>query len=227
VEPSSIEARLGAADAAVEAGRSLAGTGFWAAVEEVKREPALASQYADRIAGIDQRAFADWPLVVIPIGLGTVLALIATGVGLALVGLSYLADSSPTDIVLFYLGLVVLLGSTHGLGHLLVGRIVGIRFTHWFVAQVSRPQPGVKVDYATYLRTPARSRAWMHASGAITTKLIPFLLIGAAVAAGLPAWAVWALPVLGVAMIITDIAWSTKASDWRKFRREMGLAQDS
>jgi hypothetical protein len=227
VEPPSIEESLEAAENAVEGGRSLAGTGFWRAVEEVKRDPALAERYADRIAVIDQRAFTDWPLLKIPIGLGTALAFAATAAGLALIGLSYFAGSSPADVVLFFLGLGVLLGSTHGLGHLLVGGIAGIRFTHWFVAQVSRPQPGVKVDYASYLRASARSRAWMHASGAITTKLIPFVMIGAAVAAGLPPWAVWALPVLGVAMIVTDFAWSTKASDWKKFRREMRLAQDS
>jgi hypothetical protein len=102
---------------------------------------------------------------------------------------------------------------------------MGMRFTHWFIGKISQPQPGVKVDYSTYLRTPASRRAWMHASGAITTKVTPFALIGAAVAADLPSWAVWGVPVVGVAAIVTDILWSTKHSDWMKFRREMEFAQ--
>jgi hypothetical protein len=85
----------------------------------------------------------------------------------------------------------------------------------------------VKLDYASYLRAPAFSRAWMHASGAIVTKIMPFAFIGAAVAAGVPDWVTWALVVIGLVSIGTDVLWSTKASDWKKYRREMALAQSS
>jgi hypothetical protein len=67
----------------------------------------------------------------------------------------------------------------------------------------------------------------MHASGAIVTKTVPFVFLGAALAADLPAWVVWALVVIGFAQIGTDLTWSRKASDWKKFRREMNLAQTS
>ena len=67
----------------------------------------------------------------------------------------------------------------------------------------------------------------MHASGAVVTKIVPFALIGAAVAADLPFWAVWALPAIGVVSIITDVVWSTKKSDWKKFQREMKFAHMS
>jgi hypothetical protein len=33
------------------------------------------------------------------------------------------------------------------------------------------------------------------------------------------------LVVAGFGQIVTDILWSTKASDWKKFRREMALGQ--
>jgi hypothetical protein len=62
----------------------------------------------------------------------------------------------------------------------------------------------------------------MHASGAIVTKAIPFLLLPLAI--GISTVAVWVavtLIVLGIAQIITDIAWSTRSSDWAKFKREM------
>ncbi|MCZ6736502.1 MAG: hypothetical protein O7B77_00840, partial [Actinobacteria bacterium] len=153
-------------------------------------------------------------------------AFLGTGVGLALVGASYSLDGLPA-VVIFYLGFGALLASTHALAHLIVGQILGIEFTRWFVASLARPQPGVKIDYATYLRAPARRRAWMHASGALVTKIIPFALIGGAVAAGLPTWAVLGLAVIGTAMIITDVLWSTTSSDWMKYRREMKFAQTS
>jgi hypothetical protein len=114
----------------------------------------------------------------------------------------------------------VLLASTHGLGHLVVGRIVGSRFTVWF-AGYRRPQPGVKTDDATYLRTPARSRARMHESGAIVTKVVPFLLLLAAIWFGIPAWAVIVLAIVAVGQVIADVAWSTRPSDWAKYKREM------
>ncbi len=65
----------------------------------------------------------------------------------------------------------------------------------------------------------------MHAAGAITTKVVPFALIGAALAADLPVWSVWTLVGLGGAMIVTDVLWSTKSSDWKKFLREMAFVR--
>src|SRR5690606_13724732 len=105
--------------------------------------------------------------------------------------------------------------------HVVVGRLAGMRFTHWFVASAGRPQPGVKVAYASYLRSSPKKRAFMHAAGAIATKLLPIALIPAAVANDLPNWVTWVLVGVAVIQVVTDVAWSTKASDWKKFRREM------
>jgi hypothetical protein len=41
---------------------------------------------------------------------------------------------------------------------------------------------------------------------------------------GAPGWTMAILGVIAVGQIITDILWSTKASDWKKFRREMAIA---
>ncbi|NNC75238.1 MAG: hypothetical protein HKN93_06970, partial [Acidimicrobiia bacterium] len=112
-----------------------------------------------------------------------------------------------------------------GLAHMVVGRLFGIRFTGWFVGSLGRPQPGVKVDYATYLRTPARQRAWMHASGAVLSKLIPFFALGPSLVMDAPWWTTTLLIVIGVGQIVTDIVWSTKASDWKKYRRELSFAE--
>jgi hypothetical protein len=220
-----IEETLVEAEAALDAGRGLSGTGFWSAVSVVKRSPELVERYADRIAVIDARAHRSWALLVLPLWLGTTLALVATLGGLALVWWAY-ELSQLAAVLSFFAGLAVILVATHGLAHLAVGMAMGMRFSCWFVGKIQQPQPGVKVDYATYLRAPAMRRAWMHASGAITTKLIPFLLIGAAIAAGLPTWVVWVVVAIGVGAVTTDVAWSTKKSDWKKFRREKGFAQE-
>jgi hypothetical protein len=225
MELTSIEEALTAAETALARGEGLSGTGFWKAVAEVKADPRLVDRYAGRIAAIDRQAFESWALFKVSLAVGTALMAMATLLGLILIGLTYYTEGVLLTVVLFYVGMGVLLVTTHGLGHLIVGRLVGIDFTHWFIGTIARPQPGVKVDYSSYLRTPAMARAWMHASGALVTKAIPVLLLGAAVAAGLPWWAIWGLVLISVGTIATDVLWSTKSSDWMKFRRERRFAQ--
>ena len=48
-------------------------------------------------------------------------------------------------------------------------RAVGMRFIAYFIRELIPPFPGLKIDYATYLRVPPEARAWMHASGAIAS----------------------------------------------------------
>ncbi|NOY55712.1 MAG: hypothetical protein GXP34_06960 [Actinobacteria bacterium] len=209
---------------AVDGPVDLSALGFWKAVGAVKRDPDLVTRCADRIAAIDEKAFRRWALIAVPTWVGTVIMSIAAMAGLAAVVAAYFI-SSPWNGIAIIAGTVVLIASTHGLGHLVVGRLVGIRFTHWFIGTVSKPQPGVKIDYATYLRTPPKARAWMHASGALVTKVVPFLGIGAAWGSHSPAWTWWILLLLGLFQITTDILFSVKSSDWKKFRREMRYAQ--
>lgn len=215
-----IEQILEAAEEAAAIGAPIKPTGFWKVVAELKRDPSLRLRYGRRVAAIDRQAFQAWALVAIPVAVGTALMVFVTLVGLFLVGLAYRLED-PWDWLVFLAGTGILLVTTHGLAHLLVGMSSGMRFTHWFIGSIRRPQPGVKVDYESYLAAAPKRRAWMHASGALTTKAAPFALVGAAVAADLPPWVAWGLVALGVVTIITDVAWSTKASDWKRYRREM------
>jgi hypothetical protein len=224
VDDSEITETLRLAEVAVKAGDPLGPTGFWKAVAAVKADPRLIEANADRIGVIDSMAFRDWALLTVPLWIGNVLSLGGTLLGLALIAWSYSLGETPAAIA-FLLGFGAILVTTHSLGHLVVGTLMGIRFTRWFVGSVRRPTPGVKVDYASYLRVPARSRAWMHASGAIVTKIVPFALIGAALAANVPGWVVWVLMAVGIGQIATDILWSTKASDWKKYRREVAFTR--
>ena len=115
--------------------------------------------------------------------------------------------------------------SLHCLAHWVVGRIVGIRFTWYFVGGPFPPRPGLKTDYATYLRTSPSARAWMHASGAIATKVAPFLALAFWPASDAPWWSAVALLALGVLQIVTDILFSVRSSDWKKVKRERSIAR--
>ena len=87
--------------------------------------------------------------------------------------------------------------------------------------------PGLKTDYASYLRVAPTARAWMHASGALTTKVAPFLVLALASTYDVdaPGWAVAVLWVLGIGQIVTDVVFSTRRSDWKKVRRELAVAR--
>ena len=211
----SIENSLGNGDKV-----DLARTGFWKAVAAVKRNPDWVDGMADRIGLIDRTVFERWAWIKMPVVVGTVFALLATAVGLWLIGLAYGASPFARAILLL-VGTGILMVSTHGLAHLVVGRLQGMRFSHWFVGSLGRPQPGVKVDYASYLRVQPARRAWMHAAGALTTKFIPLIGLGAGWAMGAATWAMVLLAAVTVGQILTDVIWSTKKSDWMKFRREL------
>lgn len=201
---------------------NVAGTGFWKVVAAAKQDPKLVEEFGERIAALDRKGFERWAMVTLPLHIGTIVALIGTALGVALVGMAYSTDD-PANGILLLAGMGALLVASHGLAHLIVGRVAGIRFTHWFVAGIGRPQPGVKTDYASYLAAGARQRAWMHASGAIVSKIVPFALIPAALASGVPGWTTAVLVVVGISTLISDWVLLDKSGDWKKFKREMAL----
>ncbi|MGZ4132997.1 MAG: hypothetical protein ACXVWF_08110, partial [Actinomycetota bacterium] len=127
------------------------------------------------------------------------------------------------------LGLLVAGGAwslgVHAPTHWLVGRLQGIRFTDYFLGGPPPPRPGIKTDYATYLRTPASARAWFHASGAIATKVAPFVAVALAPLTNAPGWSVLLMAAYGVLQIVTDALFSVKTSDWKKFLRERAVAR--
>jgi hypothetical protein len=224
METAEVETRLDEAEAAIREERPFDRPRFWATVAAVKTAPDLADRFADQIGRIDRASFRRWAPIALPLWLGTVLAIGATLIGLVVACWALRLDS-PFSGLVFLLGFGIVLVSTHGLAHLGVGMALGMRFTHWFVAGVSRPQPGVKLDYATYLRARPSARAWMHASGAIVTKLVPFVFAVVALASSLPGWVALLLFALGVIQVVTDVVWSTRASDWKKFNRERRFSQ--
>ena len=199
--------------------------GFWRAVARVKREKSLRFRYAERIARIDRSAFAQRVPTRTAAAVGVAVLGLGTAVGVLLLGAAASLGHPWRELVVLA-GAGALIGATHDLAHFFVGAALGIRFTDFFVDVPKRkPQPGLKLDYASYLRAPAAARAWMHASGAIVSKLVPFVVIPYAVAIACDAWAAVVLAAIGVISIATDLLFSVKASDWKRFRREMRLVR--
>ena len=224
VDESQIERTLVACEQALAGSGKpdLRALGFWRAVAAVKRRGDLVERYASRIAAIDRQAFRRSVSLTFPVTLG-VIALDAALFGGLLVLAIASGVSHPWRELLVLAATGALDVATHGLAHLAVGTFMGIGFTDWFVS-LPKP-PGFKIDYASYLRAAPRQRAWMHAAGAIATKLTPFLVLPYALAIGTDAWAVLAILALGIIQILTDVLYSVKASDWKRFRREMRLAR--
>ncbi len=223
MDGSQIERTLAACEQALAGAGTpdLRALGFWRAVAAVKRRGDLVERYAARIAAIDRRAFRRQVPLAFSVTLGVIVLDVALFGGLLLLAVA-IGVPHPWRELLVLAATGALDVATHGLAHLAVGTFAGIGFTDWFI-KLPLP-PGFKVDYASYLRAPPRQRAWMHAAGAIATKLTPFLVIPYAVAIGTEMWAVLAILALGIIQIVTDVLYSVKASDWKKFRREMRLA---
>jgi hypothetical protein len=218
-------------EAAVDAGDAdLRDLGFWRVVRLVKLDDELIERHAEQIGRIDGKAFRASRLLRLPVwfGVGLMVAAVAAGIAAVWIAIRAGAEPDPDDVVAG-IALVVAAGlwaaGLHSLTHFVVGRAVGIRFAALFVAIPPPPLPGLKTDYATYLRASPVARAWMHASGAIATKLAPFLALAFAPAAGAPGWSIAVLLGFGVFQIVTDLVFSTKASDWKKVRREREVAR--
>ena len=228
-------AALDRVEDAVDAGDTdLRRLGFWRVVGLIKRDDELIERYAEQVGRIDAKAFRARVRLRFPVSVGVVLQLFGIGVAVGLVafavwnagaGAERVLDVAVASGVGLPLAAFALAAGIHTFAHFVVGRLVGIRFTGFFFAIPPPPLPGLKTDYGTYLRTSPVARAWMHASGAVATKLAPFAVLGFAPAAAAPGWTVVFLAVLGVFQICTDVLFSTKSSDWKKVRRELAVAR--
>jgi hypothetical protein len=214
-------------EAAVEAGESdLGALGFWRLVARIKADPMLAGHWAEAAGRIDRTAFAAQVRLRVPVWAGNGLLLGGTAAGAVAVGLA-IETASPTvaGLALLFAGGAWSV-SVHDLAHWLVGRAAGIRFAWYFLStRPFPPRPGLKTDYATYLRASPIRRTWMHASGAIATKLAPFVALAFWPASVAPAWAAWGLVALGALEIVTDVLFSVRSGDWKKVRRELRVAR--
>jgi hypothetical protein len=213
-------------EAAVAAGdRDLRALGFWRVVAAIKRDRVAIVRHADQAGRIDTAAFRAGVRTRVRPWVGVILMLLLSLVGVLGVVLAATWTGTWAGLALLGAGAAWSLG-WHLPAHAFVGWLAGIRYTDAFLGGPPPPRPGIKTDYASYLKAEPSMRAWFHASGAIATKLAPFVALALWPATNAPAWCAWALLALGVLQIVTDITLSTKSSDWKKFRRERGVGRD-
>ena len=222
-----IGAELQRIEAAVSAGDTdLSALGFWTLVKQVKLDRLLVDEHAEQIGRIDTRAFRAGVKLRVPVWVGNTVLMLGIAVGAAAVGAAFVWQTPIWKGLALIAAGAIWSVSVHSPTHWLVGSMVGIRWTDCFLGGPPPPRPGLKSDYGTYLRADPDSRAWMHASGAIATKLAPFVALAFWPASNAPWWAAAALTGLGILQIVTDAALSTKSSDWKKYLRERAIARE-
>jgi hypothetical protein len=226
VEPEGFAAEFDRIEAAVEAGQTdLRSLGFWRLLAKVKVDRAISDHWADQAGRIDRKAFEAHVRVRVPVWFGN--ALLLGGALLGVVGVAIAVRTEDETLAGLALVFAALDWSAtlHSPAHWLVGRLVGIRFTCYFVGRVVPPIPGLKTDYATYLRTAPEARAWMHASGAVASKLAPVVAWAFWPVSNAPAWASWAIVGYTAFLVLVDVFLSTRFSDWKRVRRELRVAR--
>ena len=212
--------------ASIEAGDTdLQSLGFWRALKQVKIDPELSERWADAAGAIDRAAFEARVRRRFPVWFGNLVMLAETAFGVAaLVVALRVSDRTVAGVALVVAGGTWTV-SLHCLAHWVVGRLFGIRFTSYFVGGPPPPRPGLKTDYATYLRADPGARAWMHASGALASKAAPFIALAFYPVSNAPGWAAWVLVGIGLVTIATDVLFSRTSSDWKKVIRERNIAR--
>jgi hypothetical protein len=217
---------LDRSEAAVAAGETdLGSLGFWRIVARVKRDPAATVRFAEQIGRIDTAAFRRGVRTRVRPRIGLAAMLLVVAAGVVGIVLACRWTGARAGVAIVAAGAAWSVGF-HLPAHALVGWLGGIRFTDAFLGPPPPPRPGIKTDYASYLRAEPSTRIWFHASGAIATKVAPFLALALWPITNAPAWAAWALLGLGLLQITTDILFSTKSGDWKKVAREQRVAAD-
>jgi len=223
--PADFSAEFERIEAEVDAGNpDLRALGFWRLLAKVKADPVLSIHWADQAGRIDRKAFETRVRPRFPVWLGNLALLVGALAGAWVLWIALRSDDELVASLALLVAAAAWSVAVHSPTHWLVGRIVGIRFIAYFFGGPFPPRPGVKTDYASYLRASPVARAWMHGSGAVATKLAPFIVLAFWPATEAPAWAALALVALGVFQIVTDVLLSTKSSDWKKARRELRVA---
>ena len=225
-DPRDYPAEFDRIEAAVDAGQTdLRALGFWRLLAKVKADPVLAHHWAEQAGRIDRKVFEARARLRVPLWLGNALLLVGTLAGAVAVAIALTTESRGLAGLALLFAALDWSATFHTPTHWLVGRMIGIRFVAYHLPKLVPPFPGLKIDYATYLGVAPEARAWMHASGAIASKIAPFLALAFWPASDAPGWAAWAIAGYGVLTIGTDVFISTRTSDWKRFRREMRIAR--
>jgi hypothetical protein len=157
-------AELDRIEAAVDGGRTdLRELGFWRLVGLIKRDDDAIERHADQVGRIDAKAFRAGVRFRLPVWLGNAVLLTQVLAGIVCAALAVAIASPAPNPVWSALLLVGAAGvwsvGVHSPTHWVVGRLVGIRFTDYFLGGPVPKRPSLKTDYASYLRAAPLARS--------------------------------------------------------------------
>ncbi len=184
-------------------------------VTKVKREKLNNAELVEKIEGISLKRFKEKKPVTISVISGNILE---GSIGIAAIALPFVINS---DLV-FYLLAIALMTTLHPLSHYFTGRMVGIKFTHYYLNGPARIEPTLRIDHSSYLKIPGNKRALMHVSGVAGTLAAP--LIAGFIALNKGAAGVASnLFILFLLLMIFELLTSTKVGDLMRAKREYGF----
>ncbi|MBI4132570.1 MAG: hypothetical protein HY473_00515 [Candidatus Sungbacteria bacterium] len=148
---------------------------FFELIRAFKNSPELLRSHAKSLGELNREIFLASHRV-FPVGWGALAEILILVVSIA-AGLAAILAKEPALIVIAQIGTVIAL---HPLLHLLAGTLMGIRFLGFYLNGPLRIEPGVKVDYETFLLRTGRRRALFFLAGIAGTFTGAFgwLLIG-------------------------------------------------
>ncbi|NJD76693.1 MAG: hypothetical protein FIB08_06280 [Candidatus Methanoperedens sp.] len=191
------------------------GKAFQAIINKVKKDKVSDEEILNLIEKISQKRFRERVSFNFSVFGGNMLEIIVTAAAIALV------FQAGADWML-YIGALVLMTTLHPLSHYITGSLVGIKFTHYYLNGPARIEPTLRINYSTYLKAPAGSRALMHMSGVIGTVAAPLILALIAISKGASGAAV-NLGILFLLLIVFELLTSTKIGDLMRAKREYGF----
>ena len=168
----------------------------------------------------------------IPLAIGNLIEILGTSFAFYLIYAASDIGAVAVRFLFYLLSWMCLVFFPHCLTHFIVGRLVGIRFTHYslgksgvarlrmpFVSAIASKAPllTLRVDRTSLSSASRGGRAVMFASGATASMIMPFY---AAVASlqHLPIPLIIFLIVLSVANLIFDFYYSPRAGDISRIR---------
>ncbi len=195
-----------------QAGQS--GKDFWAIVNQVKKDRINDDALLEQIENISQRRFGEKVHFTLSVPAGNLLEIVLT------LSAVVLALQVSSDWML-YISALILMTTLHPLSHYIIGSLLGIRFTHYYLNGPARIEPTLKIDYFSYLKASGKRRALMHVSGVVGTVAAPLIVALIALNNGANAIAT-NLFIFFWILIVFELLTSTKIGDLMRARREYG-----
>jgi len=141
---------------------------FYALVKEIRKEPGAISTYAGRLGEINRLIFFSEHRFRVPMVLGTGIELLVFFLAAGLGSATILQENSLAIVV----AQVLTVSTLHPLAHVLAGKSLGMGFLGYYFNGPMKIEPGVKVDYASFLVRTSKERAFFFFAGVLGT-LIP------------------------------------------------------